>query len=322
MSTTHNMFDERPIRLGGFVLTGSGCVLEDPSEPATEEGWQLALDYALSSKDASELWVPDLWNYAKGRPDWREKIDQMNTANGHAHRTMINNASILNRVTPEARKIKPKLRHLEAVAALPPKEQIRILKRVAEEDLNSNQTRALAKQVLRPNVIDRHAALEGQFRVILARPSFDALSPQELCKLPIASFAARDSALFLIVAPGRLLTNPGPRDIIEKWGFTYKTNYVWDKAVAKTYGTYSVIQHAHILLATRGACPPDAVIEQHTHASIVTARVNDDEMLPPEVRRVPQKLYTEGPYLELFGRASVHGWTVFGNDPKLWETAV
>lgn len=30
------------------------------------------------------------------------------------------------------------------------------------------------------------------------------------------------------------------------------------------------------------------------------------------------KHYTRGPYLELFGRKKVEGWSVFGNDARLW----
>jgi N6-adenosine-specific RNA methylase IME4 len=32
-----------------------------------------------------------------------------------------------------------------------------------------------------------------------------------------------------------------------------------------------------------------------------------------------EKMFTTGPYLELFGRELVKGWHVFGNDPKLWS---
>jgi N6-adenosine-specific RNA methylase IME4 len=47
--------------------------------------------------------------------------------------------------------------------------------------------------------------------------------------------------------------------------------------------------------------------------SVVLAPVGEHSAKPEEVRRRIERLYG-GPYLELFGRKLVPGWTVWGNE--------
>jgi hypothetical protein len=44
--------------------------------------------------------------------------------------------------------------------------------------------------------------------------------------------------------------------VIEAWGFTYKTSFVWDK-VRHNYGHYNSVRHELLLVCTRGSCTPD-----------------------------------------------------------------
>lgn len=296
------------------------------------------MDFATATEEASPYWVADLWNYAGSRHDWRDKIDAWH---GGSHQTLLNKASIARRVTGEARDLAPSIRHADAVAKLDPDDQVEVLAQARDEGLTSSETRALVSRRLRPAVLESQARLEGRYRVIYAdcpwsyqndRPlasgalkraseSYEGMSIDDLCKLPVAAHALPDAVLFAWVTASHLYDNPGPREVIEAWGFTPKTSYVWDKVLGMP-GHYSYVQHELLIVATRGSCTPDVTIQKHDHASLFTQRRQGEHSEKPEcARRLIESLYTTGPYLELFARHPVEGWTAFGNDARLWGAA-
>lgn len=312
------VLDQNPIKIGGFVLTASGCT-PDPEalgEPNIQ-GWESALTFSDAAHEASPFWVADLWNYAETRPEWRKHIENFNVLSGSAHETLLNKASVARRVFGRARELAPTFRHADAVASLEHSDQVKVLTQARDENLTSQQTRQLVSKIRRPRVVEGQAVMAGQFRVIYANPKWKTLSIKELCALPIASHATENAVLFIWVPPS-LIMDPGPREVVEAWGFTPKTNFVWNM-VHGLAGHYSHVQHTHLVVATRGVCEPDVPIEPHDHASIITSRRTQEGVKPPEARRVIRKLYQVGPYLELFGAAPVDGWTVFGNDVNAWR---
>lgn len=111
----------------------------------------------------------------------------------------------------------------------------------------------------------------------------------ELCALPVADLAARDSALFLWATFPQL---PEALRLIKEWGFTYKSvAFVWLKKNKKAdswfYGLgFWTRGNAEIcLLATRG----------HPKRQIVA-------------------LMGDLPRVELFARQTSPGWDVWGNE--------
>src|SRR5690606_2314654 len=92
--------------------------------------------------------------------------------------------------------------------------------------------------------------------------------------------------------------------VLEAWGFTYKTNMVWDKGQHYA-GFYVLGEHELLLLATRGsflpACKPHSVIRSRRtqHSS------------KPNMYEVIETMYPGQRYIELFARnnAPRQGWT-------------
>jgi N6-adenosine-specific RNA methylase IME4 len=137
----------------------------------------------------------------------------------------------------------------------------------------------------------------------------------EICKVPVEAHSRPDAVLFLWVTAPLLLQQPGPREVIEAWGFTPKTGIVWDKVLGN-FGHYVHACHEHLIIATRGSCLPDRPTPQPD--SVQTIRRGDvHSQKPEEFRKLIEQLY-DGPYLELFGSERVEGWSVFGNDARLW----
>ena len=93
---------------------------------------------------------------------------------------------------------------------------------------------------------------------------YPTLSIAELCALPVRKLVASKAVLFLWVTAPIL---PECFPVLKAWGFTYKTQLIWDK-MKRQYGYYVGGQHEILLLCTRGSCQPDM------------------QALPPSVHRI------------------------------------
>ena len=135
---------------------------------------------------------------------------------------------------------------------------------------------------------------------------YPTMSIKELCAIPVAELAEEDAVLFLWATSPMLEV---AFQVINAWGFTYKTGMVWDKD-AHNFGHYVSVRHEHLLICTRGSCTPD---DPHLIPSVQTIKRGKHSEKPEEFRKIIETMYTHGRKLELFGRTKHDGWTVFGN---------
>jgi N6-adenosine-specific RNA methylase IME4 len=142
---------------------------------------------------------------------------------------------------------------------------------------------------------------------------YDTCTIEEIKALPVAPLAAEDCVLVLWATWPKL---PEALEVIKAWGFTYKTcAFVWVKqnpsedGLHMGMGYYTRSNSELCLLATRGS-PHRLVRDVH---QVVLAPVGEHSAKPEEVRRRIERLLA-GPYLELYGRKAVPGWTVWGNE--------
>jgi N6-adenosine-specific RNA methylase IME4 len=322
------LLDERPIEIGGFRLSSRSAVAI--GRPSLEE-FGHALRLAEAFAESAPYWIGDLMRYADNREDWREKLEQVISATGYARQTIMNYTSLCNRVAEPERAIAPSVGHANEVAPLPRVDQARLLEKATVEGWNVRDLRNNIRIERRRKVIEGQAVLEGMFRVIYADPPwlygnsgpggcnpqnhYPGMTIEDLCKLPVQAHAMPNSVLWLWVPAPMLLENPGPREVIEAWGFTPKTGRVWDK-VLHGFGHYVDVRHEHLIIATRGSCTPDRLTPMLE--SVVVERRSDVHSQKPDSFRADIVRLYDGPYLELFGRERVEGWSVFGNDARLW----
>jgi N6-adenosine-specific RNA methylase IME4 len=137
----------------------------------------------------------------------------------------------------------------------------------------------------------------------------------EIAKLPMAALAADDCALLLWCTWPHITIGTHSK-IIQAWGFRPSTAaFVWVKQNASGDGLHTGMgywtrSNSEIcLLATKGS-PTRLATDVH---QVVMTPVGEHSAKPEEVRRRIERLF-HGPYLELYGRKAVPGWTVWGNE--------
>lgn len=158
-----------------------------------------------------------------------------------------------------------------------------------------------------------------------AEAHYDCMTLADIQALPVAEWAAKDAALFLWV------TDPMLRhglEVIESWGFRYKTvAFYWVKLNKNRgglvvsprdfftgMGFWTRANPELCLLATRGKPQRQAA----DVAKLLVAPRREHSRKPDETYARIERLVA-GPYLELFARASRPGWDRYGNEAGLFD---
>lgn len=134
---------------------------------------------------------------------------------------------------------------------------------------------------------------------------YDTMTVDDLCEMPVADHAADDAHLHLWT------TNAFLHDafrVIDAWGFEYRSCFVWVKP-QMGIGNYWRVSHEFLLLGIRGKA------KRFNDKSLKSWGEFDrgkHSAKPEQVREFIERA-SPGPYLEMFGRAAIEGWTVMGN---------
>lgn len=169
----------------------------------------------------------------------------------------------------------------------------------------------------------------GRYDVILADPPWQVGNPdstfaaeQHYPTLPhkditaIQPPAAKDAVLFLWAVSGLL---PQALDVVSAWGFTYKTNLVWDK-LSIGPGVWVRNRHELLLMAVRGSWgPPEPELRVD---SVITAKRRRHSEKPDDAYERIEAMYPTARRLELFARTTRPGWTSWGNQLATTQEAV
>src|SRR5262245_6947677 len=134
---------------------------------------------------------------------------------------------------------------------------------------------------------------------------YGAMAVEDLCALPVAQLAADQAHCHLWVTNAFLFEAPR---ILAAWGFTYKSTFVWTKPRLGV-GHYWRNAHEILLLGVRGG-----LTAQKKHLRSWIEAPSHQHSAKPDVVRDRIEQLSPGPYLELFGRVAVPGWTVWGNE--------
>jgi N6-adenosine-specific RNA methylase IME4 len=160
----------------------------------------------------------------------------------------------------------------------------------------------------------------GPFQVIVADPPwryesgnelpYPTMSIEDIKALSIGDIADDNSILWLWTTNAHLRT---AFDVIEAWGFEYKTLLTWVKDRMGT-GEWLRGQTEHCLLATRGK----PVFVHGVHSTALEAARREHSRKPEEFYALIEATCPGG-RLELFARQLRKGWQAYGNDTEKFD---
>jgi N6-adenosine-specific RNA methylase IME4 len=160
----------------------------------------------------------------------------------------------------------------------------------------------------------------GDFDVILADPpwqyefsisdrgdpenQYDTMTVDEIVNLSIPS--SEHAVLFLWATNPKL---PEALGVMNRWGFVYRTNMVWNKKEIGT-GYYVRGQHELLLIGVKGDTHPPE--ENARPPSVLEVSRRGHSQKPDEIYGIIEHMYPNSKRLELFARNSRDGWTSWG----------
>lgn len=167
----------------------------------------------------------------------------------------------------------------------------------------------------------------GPFRVIVADPPwpyekraedpshraalpYPSMTVDAIKALPVGEMAADDAILWLWATNAHLRV---AFDVLEAWGFTYKTLLTW---VKDRFGTGDWLrgQTEHCLLAVRGK----PVVNLTNQTTVIHGPVREHSRKPESFYAMVDTL-CPGAKVELFARKPRDGWQCHGNDTdRFW----
>ena len=137
---------------------------------------------------------------------------------------------------------------------------------------------------------------------------YNTMSLEDIKALPVKELTEDDAVLFMwTTAP--LLEEAF--EVVNAWGFKYKTNIIWNK-VKPNLGNYTSVRYEHLMIATKGRGTTDNT-ERPNSVQTIERRGRHSEK-PEEFRNIIETLYTYGNKIELFSRKKVEGWEAYGNE--------
>ncbi len=100
-------------------------------------------------------------------------------------------------------------------------------------------------------------------------------------------------------------------EVINKWGFEYKTCAVWDKEIIGM-GYWFRGQHEILLLATKGKVNPP--IPKNRFSSVIKTKRSKHSKKPEIVYEMIEKMFPNLKYIELFARQKRKNWECWGDE--------
>ena len=136
---------------------------------------------------------------------------------------------------------------------------------------------------------------------------YPTMPTEDICKLPIADLTGDNAVLFLWTTSPKLFE---AKQVIDAWGFDYKSSMIWDK-VKHNVGYYVSVRHEFLLICTKGSCLPDS--NKLIDSVQTIERSNRHSEKPEKFYEIIEEMY-HGKKIELFSRNKRQGWDCWGNE--------
>lgn len=154
---------------------------------------------------------------------------------------------------------------------------------------------------------------------------YPTMSLQEIKDLPVEA-VVNDTAHLYLWVPNALLADG--LQVMEHWGFTYKTNLIWYKIRKdggpdrRGVGFYFRNVTEMILFGVRGK-NARTLQPGRSQENIISTQKREHSRKPDEQYQIIESC-SPGPYIELFARGARNGWFAWGNQAEnylpTWDT--
>ena len=150
---------------------------------------------------------------------------------------------------------------------------------------------------------------------------YGTMSLQDIMDMPIADISAEDAHLYLWI-PNALL--PEGLEVLKAWGFTYKTNLIWEKVRkdgqpdGRGVGFYyrNVTEMLLFGVRTRKKNETFRTLQPgRSQVNLIRTMKREHSRKPDEFATLIEEC-SPGPYLELFARGERDGWDMWGNQAE------
>lgn len=139
---------------------------------------------------------------------------------------------------------------------------------------------------------------------------YPTMTLDDICNLPVKNMTAKNALLYLWATAPKV---PGALKVIEKWGFIYVTQAIWDKGIIGC-GYWFRGQHEILIVARKGKfSPPPSNLRI---SSVMKERRGKHSKKPDFIRDLIQKWFPGTVRLEMFCREEKQGWYAWGNEIK------
>ncbi len=151
---------------------------------------------------------------------------------------------------------------------------------------------------------------------------YATMSLQEIKELPVEAIV-KDTAHLYLWVPNALLAEG--LQVMDHWGFTYKTNLVWYKVRKdggpdrRGVGFYYRNVTEIILFGVRGK-NARTLQPGRSQENIISSRKREHSRKPDEQYAIIESC-SQGPFVELFARGPRKGWFVWGHQSEEYNPA-
>ncbi|MBK7381675.1 MAG: hypothetical protein IPJ03_22305 [Ignavibacteriales bacterium] len=285
----------------------------------TREEWQNVFDSLNHIEGCVQFWIGDCLKYREQK--WG-MYDDIENETGINKDTLRDYKRVSENVESALRNADLSFNHHKEVAKLEPEKQKFFLQKAVDEDLS---VRDLREEIRRADIEEKQAELPtSKYRIIYADPPwaygnsmpsyfieqadhYQLMTVEEIARMDIKSITEDNAVLFLWVTSPILEES---FQVINDWGFKYKSSFVWDK-VKHNMGHYNSVRHELLLVCVKGSCQPDNL---KLFDSVQTIERTEHSKKPEEFRKIIETIYTHGNKIELFARIKSDGWDSYGNE--------
>jgi N6-adenosine-specific RNA methylase IME4/ParB-like chromosome segregation protein Spo0J len=198
-----------------------------------------------------------------------------------------------------------------------------LFERIKTGELSSAvAARKVRRRLIADSLPDVGVPPDGPFELIYADPPWQLGNPdsehapeqhyatQSMELIKVMRIPAAENAVLFRWAVNSML--PQALEVMEAWGFTYKTHLVWVKPSIKL-GVYFRNQHELLLFGRKGNYPvPDP---EDRVTSVIEAPAGRHSAKPARAYELIERSYPRASKLELYARGkSRPGWAAWGNE--------